>query len=216
VKTPRTKLLAATVALLGAPMLWPLACGGDAKPTPAKAAPSATPAASPGEKPAVAAASVAPSASGAALPPPVQYHEEDFAESEKSRDPFRSFFSVVQEAASRHVKQQRQVMMDRYAVDELKLIGIVTRADPPRAMLVDPTGRGWVVTKGMFIGRAESVHTGGPGGVEYELNWRIDRVRDGDIVLLREDPGHPDVPPASRVIALRPEKAENTGEIEVH
>ena len=98
------------------------------------------------------------------------------------------------------------MLLDRYAIDELKLIGLVTRTDTPRAMLVDPSGKGWVVTKGQFIGRAEVVHAGGPGGVDYELNWRVDRIREGDLVLVREDPAHTDVPPATRVIALRAPK----------
>ena len=37
-----------------------------------------------------------------------------------------------------------------------------------------------MVTKGQFIGRPEVVHAGGPGGVDYELNWRVDRIREGD------------------------------------
>jgi type IV pilus assembly protein PilP len=76
-------------------------------------------------------------------------------------------------------------------------------------MLVDPTGRGWVVVKGQFIGRAEVVHSGGPGGMDYELNWRVDRIRDTDIVLVREDPAHSDVPAATRVIALKTDKIDN-------
>ncbi len=95
------------------------------------------------------------------------------------------------------------MLLDHYGIDELKLIGLVTRTETPRAMLVDPTGRGWVVTKGQFIGRPEIVRSGGPGGVDYELNWKVDRIRDGDLVLIREDPAHADVPPATRVIPLR-------------
>jgi type IV pilus assembly protein PilP len=101
------------------------------------------------------------------------------------------------------VRSQRQVLLDQFPIDDLKLIGLVTRAEPSRAMLLDPSGRGWVVSKGQFIGRSEIVHSGGPGGVDYELNWKVDRIRDGDLVLVREDPAHPDVPPATRVIALR-------------
>jgi len=104
----------------------------------------------------------------------------------------------------------RQVLLDRYAIDELKLIGLVTRTDTPRAMLVDPSGRGWVVSKGQFLGRAEIVHAGGPGGVDYELNWRVDRIREGDLVLVREDPAHADIAPATRVLALR--AGEPTGD----
>ena len=74
---------------------------------------------------------------------------------------------------------------------------------------MDPTGRGWIVIKGQFLGRPEIVHAGGQGGVDYELNWRVDRIRDGDIVLVREDPAHSDVQAATRVIPLRTETADN-------
>ena len=150
-----------------------------------------------------AVALAAPSAS--APMPKVDFHEDDFAETERSRDPFRSFAKLFSEQGKSRVKSQRQVLLDHYAIDDLKLIGLVTRTETPRAMLVDPTGRGWVVTKGQFIGRPEVVHAGGPGGVDYELNWRVDRIREGDLVLVREDPAHSEIPAATRVIALRTE-----------
>jgi type IV pilus assembly protein PilP len=49
------------------------------------------------------------------------------------------------------------------------------------------------------------VHIGGSNGPEYQLNWRVDRIRDGDVVLIREDPAQPAIPPATRVIPLHPE-----------
>lgn len=150
------------------------------------------------------AAAASASASGAVAK--LDLREEDFVESDRSRDPFRSFASVFAEQAKTHVKSQRQVLLDKYSIDELKLVGLVTRADPPRAMLVDPTGKGWVVQKGQFIGRAEIVHATGSNGADYEVNWRIDRIRDGDIVLVREDASHSDIPAATRVIALRTDK----------
>ena len=110
----------------------------------------------------------------------------------------------VEEAKTR-VKSQREVVLDQYSLDELKLVGIVTRILPPRAMLVDPTGKGHVVVRGQFVGRAEIVQ-GGTKGADYEINWRVDRIRDNDIVLVREDPTNPDVPSATRVIPLRPEE----------
>jgi type IV pilus assembly protein PilP len=137
--------------------------------------------------------------------PKMEFHEDDFAETERSRDPFRSFAKLFSEQGKTRVKSQRQVLLDHYAIDDLKLIGLVTRTETPRAMLVDPTGKGWVVIKGQFIGRPEVVHAGGPGGVDYELNWRVDRVREGDLVLVREDPAHSEIPAATRVIALRTE-----------
>ena len=153
-------------------------------------------------------ASASPSSS-AALPATV-FHEDDFVESERSRDPFRSFAMLFSDQGKTRVRSQRQVLLDQFPIDDLKLIGLVTRAEPSRAMLLDPSGRGWVVSKGQFIGRAEIVHSGGPGGVDYELNWKVDRIRDGDLVLVREDPAHPDVPPATRVIALRGSEAPGT------
>jgi type IV pilus assembly protein PilP len=98
--------------------------------------------------------------------------------------------------------------LGEFAVDDLKLVGIVTRIDPARAMLVDPTGKGHVVHRGDFVGRADVVQLGGQSGSTYQLNWRLDRIRDGDVVLVREDPNNPDVPAATKVIPLRPEAGE--------
>jgi len=159
---------------------------------------------------AAAVAAAAPSSSASSAPPPATFHEDDFAESERSRDPFRSYATLFSEQGKTRVRSQRQVLLDQFAIDDLKLIGLVSRADLPRAMLVDPSGRGWVVLRGQFVGRAEIVRAGGPGGVEYELNWKVDRIREGDLVLVREDPAHPDIPPATRVIALRGPEATDS------
>lgn len=137
-----------------------------------------------------------------------EFREDDFVESDRSRDPFRSFASAFVEQARTQVRSQRHVLLDKHSVDQLKLIGLVTRADPPRAMLLDPTGKGWVVTRGDFIGRSEIVHAAGPGGADYEVNWRVDRIREGDIVLVREDATRSDLPSATRVIPLRTPQEE--------
>lgn len=148
-------------------------------------------------------------ASEDAGPPKVEFQESDFGETERSRDPFRNFASLFAEEAKTSVRSQREVLLDQFSVDELKLIGLVTRIAPARAMLVDPTGKGHVVLRGQFIGRAERVQSGS-SGAEYEINWRLDRIREEDIVLVREDPTHPDVPSATRVIPLRPESTIQT------
>jgi type IV pilus assembly protein PilP len=158
-----------------------------------------------------AAGSAAPSGSSAKTSPPPprrDFAEADFTETERSRDPFRSFarsFATEDEDEGRG--SQRIVLLKDFAVDELKLIGIVTRVNPARAMLVDPTGRGHVVKRGQFIGRADLVRVSGQSGTTYELNWRLDSIRDGDVVLVREDPNNPDVPAATKVIPLRPESS---------
>ncbi|GMV16184.1 MAG: pilus assembly protein PilP [Polyangiaceae bacterium] len=138
-------------------------------------------------------------------PPKIDFQEAEFAENEKSRDPFRSFSTMFVEEARGKVKSQREVLLDQYAVDELKLVGIVTGIDPAKAMLVDPTGKGHVVQRGQFVGRAEVVQASTTTARSYEINWRVDRIRDGDVVLIREDPQNPDVPSATKVIPLRPE-----------
>ena len=170
-------------------------CGSDA---PTTSAPSV-------RVPATSQAGEAGAGDAAVGPPKIDFQEAEFAESEKSRDPFRSFASMFVEEARGKVKSQREVLLDQYSVDELKLVGIVTGIDPAKAMLVDPTGKGHVVQRGQFVGRAEVVQASTTTARAYEINWRVDRIRDGDVVLIREDPQNPDVPSATKVIPLRPE-----------
>lgn len=144
-------------------------------------------------------------ASAAVPGPRIDIQEMDWQESERSRDPFRSFALHFVEEARTKVKSQRQVMLDQYSLDELRLIGIVLRSEPPMAMLVDPTGKGHTVRRGQFVGRAEIVQSSGPSGADYEVNWRVETIRDGDVVFVREDPQNPDVPSQTKVIPLRPE-----------
>ncbi len=136
------------------------------------------------------------------LPPLPQreFKERDFVETENNRDPFRSFAN--DKRTKPPIVLQRRVLVDRYALEELKLVGIVTRAQA-RALLTDPSGLGWVAKIGDYVGKAEIVHAGGPSGTDVPLNWRVDRIRDSDVVFVRDDPSHPEIPPATRVIALR-------------
>ena len=94
------------------------------------------------------------------------------------------------------------MLVDRYALEELKLVGLVQGA-PSRALLIDPTGLGWDAKVGDFVGKPEMVHSGGPTGTDVPINWRVDRIRPSDVVFIREDPSHPEIPPTTRVIALR-------------
>ena len=156
--------------------------------------------------------------SGAVAPPKLDFSEAEFAESDKSRDPFRSFDKQFAEERQGQVESQRKVVLEQYTIDQLKLIGIITRVHPARAMMVDPTGIGHVIKRGQFIGKAEVVQTAKGAGASYEVNWRVDRIRDGDVVLIREDPTNPDVPSATRVVPLRQdgeldliEQIENAG-----
>lgn len=163
----------------------------------------------------VAASTAQASASASAdggLPPTrieaSQIGESEFVETERTRDPFRSYASKFLEASRRPERNERKITLGEYSVDELKPIGIVMASDYPRAMLLDPNGKGWVVKKGDYVGRPEVVHLGGPGGTDYQVNWRVDRIRDGDIVLIREDPAQPGAAPLTKVIPLRSETDE--------
>ena len=192
---PGRRLLA--VAALGAALTG---CGGDdVVKTPPK--PSGTPAApgAPAPGPTVAAAS--PTANMPPLPKR-DFQERDFSETEANRDPFRGFAADLAQQSKKVYAVQRKVLVDRYSLEELKLVGLVT-GNPTRALLIDPTGFGWIAKVGDFVGKSEIVHSGGPSGADVPINWRVDRIRPADIVFIREDPSHPDIPPTTRVITLR-------------
>lgn len=186
-------------------------CGSDA---PAGGAGSASPAGSgKGDAPKKGkgrkgAAEPEPSASAAEQgPPKVDFQETDFSETDRSRDPFRSFTAIFVEQAKSKVRAQVHVVAKEYSIDDLRLVGIVTRIHPPRAMFVDPSGKGHVVDHGDFLGRPEVVQ-GGTTTTDYEIHWRVDRVRESDVILVREDPANPDVPTATRVFEMRGDKDE--------
>src|SRR5579883_1783520 len=85
--------------------------------------------------------------------PPASRHDDDI-DGFDYRDPF----AHPTAPPAPPPPQERARKSRRYAVDELKLVGIVEAADGARAMLVDPRGKGWVVTQGEIIGRPEPVH----------------------------------------------------------
>ena len=195
-------MLFACAALLFACGSSGSAAGGDGGPASSAAPPAA--------RPSMAAAS----ASAELRPPPVkagEILENEFTESDRARDPFRSFASMfVEDKGKNRTGPQIQVLLGQYSIDELKLVAIQTGGDYPRAQLVDPTSKGWTVKKGDYVGRPDIVHVGGANGADYQLNWRVDRIRDGDVVLTREDPAQPMVPPATRVLPLHPEQDQTS------
>lgn len=148
------------------------------------------------------------------VPPPLDFQETAFVESERSRDPFRSYAQLFVEEERGSVTSQRQVVLDQYAIEQLRLVALVGGIDPPRAMLVDPSGVGHVVKRGQYVGRASVIQPTGGSGASYEVNWRVDRIRDGDMVLVRDDPTNPEVPSATRVIALRTDELQASSKSE--
>ena len=132
---------------------------------------------------------------------PYVYTEEDFAEVDtENRDPFRPYAKAFKAQAA--APAQRRVLMPGTSLDEMSLIAIVTGVSQPRAMVTDTDRVGHVISRGDYIGRAEVVQSGGAEGIPVTLNWRVDRIRPGSVVLTREDPTAPDKPPLTRVMPL--------------
>lgn len=185
------------------------ACSDDPPPPPpaSSAAPAAKAAPARGAR---GGKATTPAAAPSDLPPlPTrEFHPRDFDESELSRDPFRSFEDVFRAQAQRKVVVQREVLASKYALDQLKMVAIVT-GQAGRIMMNDPGGFGWVLKVGDFVGKPEIVRTGGTSGAEVAVNWRLDRIRPNDAVFVREDPTRPDVPATTRVVSLRTEAELN-------
>lgn len=186
---------------------WLVGCDGDVVPGLGSAS-----APKPGQAPKAANAAGQPGVPPVPsdLPPlPIRdIQEKDFVESDTSRDPFRSYADVFANQEAKRTVIQREVLVGRYSLDDVKVNGIIT-GSLGRALVSDPSGLGWVIRVGDFVGKADSVRVGGAGGKEVAINWRVDRIRNNDIVFIREDPSRPDIPPATRVLSLRAEDELN-------
>jgi type IV pilus assembly protein PilP len=142
--------------------------------------------------------------------PPVEFTEGDFVESEESRDPFRDYRHIFAKKTKTDVDNPRKVKAPAFALDELRLTGIITRSRS-RAMLTDGAGFGWVVYTGDYVGKAELVSTGGTDAQEVAINWRVDRIRPQSVVFIREDAAHPEIPPTTRELPLYPAETTRGG-----
>ncbi len=103
------------------------------------------------------------------------------------------------------------MLLAKYAIDELKLVALVASDDGPRALVMDPRGRGTILRRGVFVGRPEQLHVGGTNGADYVVSWRVERIRvddaDGsaDVVLALQD-DVTSAPPRRRVLSLHAAK----------
>jgi type IV pilus assembly protein PilP len=128
--------------------------------------------------------------------------DADFVESDSNRDPFRNY--AVELKGKTAVVAQRTVLMPSTPLKNMRLIAIISGIDQPRAMIVDERGVGHVTSRGDFVGQADVVQTGGAENLPVALNWRVDRIRENEVVLAREDPTGPNRPPLIQVIPLHP------------
>ncbi|MEM9187841.1 MAG: hypothetical protein AAGF12_01595 [Myxococcota bacterium] len=135
------------------------------------------------------------------------YQDEDFLESPGNRDPFRNY-AVTFRARNDDRPVRENVIMPNVPVDSMRLSAIITGTAIPRAMLVDPEGVGHTVRRGDYVGRPEVVQTAGETQMPVTLNWRVERIRDNEVVISRDDPTAADRPPLTRVIPLYDETEE--------
>jgi type IV pilus assembly protein PilP len=135
-------------------------------------------------------------------PEALSFKDDDFAESERNRDPFRSYASAFRPTTPEaNAETQRSVIMANTAVEDMRLIAVISGLSRPKAMLTDTSGVGYVVQRGDYIGRPKVFQT--TGSVAMTLNWRVDRIRDVEVVLTRQDPSDPSRLPLSRIISMR-------------
>jgi len=128
--------------------------------------------------------------------------DEDFVESERNRDPFRGYAlnAGKQGAPEPVIDPQRPVVMPETAVEEMRLIAVVLGLSRPKAMLTAPDGVGYVVQRGDYLGKPKVLQA--TGSVPMTLNWRVDRIREHEVVLTRQDPTDASHTPMSRIITM--------------
>jgi type IV pilus assembly protein PilP len=67
------------------------------------------------------------------------------------RDPFRSFVDEQKEQRAKHERGP----LEQFDLNQLSLVAVVWGTERPRAMIEDPSGRGYVVQVGTPIGKNE-------------------------------------------------------------
>lgn len=83
----------------------------------------------------------------------VAAHEQAAEASGRRRDPFRPFTLDLRP----EVPDEPLTPLQRYEIPQLRLAGVLLEARPPRAMLEDNSGMGFIVTPGTPIGRNRGV-----------------------------------------------------------
>lgn len=79
--------------------------------------------------------------------------DEDFVESDVNRDPFRSFISLFETKAA-PTSRAMPAIFDKFALEELSLIAVVSGTERPMAMFRDPGGMGQVIKRGDYLSKS--------------------------------------------------------------
>jgi len=86
-------------------------------------------------------------------------------------DPFKPF--ILEAKRSKEIMEKSLQPLQRYELSQLKLVGIIWNIDNPRALIEDAAGKGYIVTRGTFIGKN--------GG-------RVADILPGEIIVIEESP----------------------------
>lgn len=120
-------------------------------------------------------------------PSPPLANQFDFSD---KKDPFKPFVTVNtvtkgSPGASR-TGLRSSLPIHSFDVNQFKLIGIITGDHGNRAMVTDPSGKGYVLKTGMLIGKNDGkIIAITPGGVDVLEQFKDDngRVRKEKIIL---------------------------------
>ncbi len=174
--------------------------------------PGATRPAAPGVAPAAPAGAgtvaspAAPAAAAAAAPPAdaasraaslrkKTLKEDDFVDAdETNRDPFKSFLRLFVERVASPKGPKVPAIFERFALEELTLIAVISGDANPRAMFRDPGGLGQTVKRGDYLSKAAA---------------RITKILSDRVILeLAEATPSGDTKPLEKAILVNPEGAQ--------
>jgi type IV pilus assembly protein PilP len=136
------------LAALAALALASLGCDDGAPPAPEQAgseAPAAEGSASEGGAADPSTPPPAPEENGASDDTEMAYVYSPIGK----RDPFRSLFDKFQQGP----ETEELTELQKFELDQLKLVGIVSRIPTPYALVEDPDGKGHSIRRGTFIGK---------------------------------------------------------------
>ncbi|MBN2715343.1 MAG: hypothetical protein JXX14_05780 [Deltaproteobacteria bacterium] len=136
--------------------------------------------------------------------------ETDFIESLKRRDPFRPFVEVIVPKPEVQETIQREIKLEEYDIEQLRLIAIITNVGDPRAMVVPPNNEGFILRRGDYVGKPDFIDPGNNAD-RIQINWKVHRIHgsgekeERGVYLVRDDPLTPAPDDVTRFMPLYPQ-----------
>ncbi len=121
--------------------------------------------------------------------------EEDFVDNEETnRDPFRSFMRLFVDKGVAPQTRKVPAIFEKFALEELTLIAVVSGDAQPRAMFRDPGGLGQTIKRGDYVSKAGA---------------RVTKILSDRVVLeLNETTANGETRPFEKAILVNPEDAQ--------